>query len=416
MIQAAVLASPDHRFDPARARLDFPCLHQTVHGRPLVYLDSATSAQKPQVVIDALAGVLRHDYANIHRGVHALSERATDLHEGAREKVRAFINAADRREVVFTRGGTEGINLVAQSYVRPRAAPGDEVLITTMDHHANIVPWQLLREQIGLKLVVAPINDEGELLFDAMAELITARTRLVSVPWVSNALGTINPVHDIVALAHERGVPVLIDACQAVQHIPVDVRELDCDFLVFSGHKVYGPSGIGVLYGKAGLLDAMPPYQGGGDMILSVSFERTEFNELPYKFEAGTPAIEAAVGLGAALDYLLGLGIERVAAHEADLLADATRTLQQIPGLRIVGTARQKSSVMSFVMNDLHPHDIGTLLDLDGIAVRTGHHCAMPVMARLGVTATARASIGLYNTRDDIEALATSLRRIAAMF
>jgi cysteine desulfurase / selenocysteine lyase len=416
MTGAAALAGRDDRFDPARARLDFPCLHQTVHGRPLVYLDSATSAQKPQVVIDTVSGVLCHDYANIHRGVHTLSERATDLHEGAREKVRAFINAADRREVVFTRGGTEGINLVAQSYVRPQAQPGDEVLITTMDHHANIVPWQLLREQTGLKLVVAPINDDGELLFDAMAGLISGRTRLVSVPWVSNALGTINPVHDIVALAHARGVPVLIDACQAVQHIPVDVRELDCDFLVFSGHKVYGPSGIGVLYGKAGLLEAMPPYQGGGDMILSVSFERTEFNELPYKFEAGTPAIEAAVGLGAALDYLAGLGIERVAAHEAGLLADATRTLQQIPGLRIVGTARDKSSVISFVMNELHPHDIGTLLDLDGVAVRTGHHCAMPVMARLGVTATARASIGLYNTRDDIEALSTSLRRIAAMF
>jgi cysteine desulfurase/selenocysteine lyase len=348
--------------------------------------------------------------------VHTLSERATDLHEGAREKVRAFINAADRREVVFTRGGTEGINLVAQSYVRPLAAPSDEVLITTMEHHANIVPWQLLGEQLGLELVVAPINDDGELLLEALPKLISERTRLVSVPWVSNALGTVNPVHDIVALAHARGIPVLIDACQAVQHIPVDVRELDCDFLVFSGHKVYGPSGIGVLYGKAELLDAMPPYQGGGDMILSVSFEGTEFNELPYKFEAGTPAIEAAVGLGAALDYLLGHGIERVAAHEAGLLAHATRTLQQIPGLRIVGTARAKSSVISFVMNELHPHDIGTLLDLDGVAVRTGHHCAMPVMQRLGVSATARASIGLYNTPDDIEALAASLRRIAAKF
>jgi cysteine desulfurase / selenocysteine lyase len=415
MTEAAVLAGRD-RFDPARARRDFPCLDQTVHGRPLVYLDSATSAQKPQAVIDALAGMLRHDYANIHRGVHTLSERATDLHEGAREKVRAFVNAADRREVVFTRGGTEGINLVAQSYVRPRAGHGDEVLITTMEHHANIVPWQLLAEQIGLKLVVAPINDDGELLFDAFGELISGRTRLVSVPWVSNALGTINPVHDIVALAHARGVPVLIDACQAVQHIPVDVRELDCDFLVFSGHKIYGPSGIGVLYGKAELLEAMPPYQGGGDMILSVSFAGTEFNELPYKFEAGTPAIEAAVGLGAALDYLGGLGIEQVAAHEAELLAEATRTLQQVPDLRIVGTARHKCSVLSFVMGGLHPHDIGTLLDLDGIAVRTGHHCAMPVLERLGVTATTRASIALYNTRDDIDALAASLRRIGSMF
>jgi cysteine desulfurase/selenocysteine lyase len=403
-------------FEAARARRDFPCLHQSVHGRPLVYLDSASSAQKPQVVIDTVAGVLRHDYANIHRGVHTLSERATELHEGARERVRAFVNAAERREVVFTRSGTEGINLVAQSYLRPRAKPGDEVLITTMEHHANIVPWQLLREQTGLRLVVAPINHDGELLLDAMEDLISERTRLVSVPWVSNALGTINPVHDIVALAHERGVPILIDACQTVQHIPVDVRELDCDFLVFSGHKVYGPSGIGVLYGKAELLEAMPPYQGGGDMILSVSFERTEFNELPYKFEAGTPAIEAAVGLGAALDYLVGLGIEEVAVHEAALLADATRTLQQIPGLRIVGTAREKCSVISFVMSNLHPHDVGTLLDLDGIAVRTGHHCAMPVMERFGLTGTTRASIGLYNTQDDIDALAASLRRIASRF
>jgi cysteine desulfurase/selenocysteine lyase len=416
MTRAAAITQPEDRFDPARARLDFPCLHQTIHGRPLVYLDSATSAQKPQVVINAMAGMLSRDYANIHRGVHSLSERATDLHEGAREKVRAFINAADRREVVFTRGGTEGINLVAQSYLRPRAGAGDEVLITAMEHHANIVPWQLLADQIGLKLVVAPINDDGELLFDALVDRLSERTRLVSVPWVSNALGTVNPVHDIIASAHEHGVPVLIDACQAVQHMAVDVRELDCDFLVFSGHKVYGPSGIGVLFGKADLLEGMPPYQGGGDMILSVSFERTEFNELPYKFEAGTPAIEAAVGLGAALDYLVGQGIDAVAAHEADLLADATRALQQIPGLRIVGNARDKSSVISFVMNELHPHDIGTLLDLDGIAVRTGHHCAMPVMERLGVAATARASIALYNTADDIAALAASLRRIASKF
>ena len=356
MTGAAVLAGRDDRFDPARARLDFPCLHQTVHGRPLVYLDSATSAQKPQVVIDTLAGVLRHDYANIHRGVHTLSERATDLHEGAREKVRAFINAADRREVVFTRGGTEGINLVAQSYVRPRAEPGDEVLITTMEHHANIVPWQLLREQIGLKLVVAPINDDGELLFEAMGELISERTRLVSVPWVSNALGTINPVHDIVALAHARGVPVLIDACQAVQHIPVDVRELDCDFLVFSGHKVYGPSGIGVLYGKAELLEAMPPYQGGGDMILSVSFERTEFNELPYKFEAGTPAIEAAVGLGRRA-RLSGRARDR-AGRRARGRPARRRDAHPAADPRACASSARRArsrSVISFVMNELHP-------------------------------------------------------------
>jgi cysteine desulfurase/selenocysteine lyase len=402
--------------DVAAVRADFPCLDQMIHGRPLVFLDSATSAQKPQAVIDTLCEVLRHDYANIHRGVHTLSQRATDLHDGARERIRAFINAASSSEIVFTRGGTEAINLVAQSFVRPRAEPGDEVLITTMEHHANIVPWQLLADQTGLKLVVAPINDDGEVLLDALAELISERTRLVSVAWVSNALGTINPVHEIVELAHARGVPVLIDACQAVQHMPIDVQALGCDFLVFSGHKLYGPSGIGALYGKEALLEAMPPYQGGGDMILSVSFAGTEFNELPYKFEAGTPAIEAAVGLGAAIDYVRSLGLDNIAAHEHQLLAYATRTLNQIPGLRIVGTARAKSSVISFVLDQLHAHDVGTLLDLDGIAVRTGHHCAMPVMDRFGVAATTRASLALYNTRDEIDALAASLRRMIERF
>jgi cysteine desulfurase/selenocysteine lyase len=402
--------------DVAAVRRDFPCLDQMVHGQPLVFLDSATSAQKPQLVIDTLSQVLRHDYANIHRGVHTLSQRATDLHDGARDKIRAFINAASSHEIVFTRGGTEAINLVAQSFVRPRAKAGDEVLITTMEHHANIVPWQLLEDQIGLKLVVAPINDDGEVLLDELASLISERTRLVSVAWVSNALGTINPVEEIVGLAHARGVPVLIDACQAVQHIPIDVQALDCDFLVFSGHKLYGPSGIGALYGKEALLEAMPPYQGGGDMILSVSFAGTEFNELPYKFEAGTPAIEAAVGLGAAIDYVHALGLDNIAAHESDLLAYATRALNQVPGLRIVGTARAKSSVISFVLDQLHAHDVGTLLDLDGIAVRTGHHCAMPVMERLGVTATTRASFALYNTHEDIDALVASVRRMAERF
>ena len=402
--------------DVAAVRRDFPCLDQMVHGQPLVFLDSATSAQKPQLVIDTLSQVLRHDYANIHRGVHSLSQRATDLHDGARDKIRAFINAASSREIIFTRGGTEAINLVAQSFVRPRAKAGDEVLITHMEHHANIVPWQLLGDQIGLKLVVAPINDDGEVLLDELASLISERTRLVSIAWVSNALGTINPVEAIVELAHARGVPVLIDACQAVQHIPIDVQALDCDFLVFSGHKLYGPSGIGALYGKEALLEAMPPYQGGGDMILSVSFAGTEFNELPYKFEAGTPAIEAAVGLGAAIDYVQALGLDNIAAHESDLLAYATRALNQVPGLRIVGTARAKSSVISFVLDQLHAHDIGTLLDLDGIAVRTGHHCAMPVMERLGVTATTRASLALYNTHEDIDALVASVRRMAERF
>lgn len=414
MLSAASAIPAD--FDVEAVRHQFPCLHQEVHGRPLVYLDSATSAQKPRAVIDAISRTLSHDYANIHRGVHSLSQRATDIHEGARERCRRFLNAGDRREIVFTRNGTEGINLVAQSFVRPRCTPGDEVLITTMEHHANIVPWQLLAETHGLKLVVAPITDEGELLVDELIGRMSSRTRLVSIPWVSNALGTINPVHEIVEEAHRRGLPVLLDACQAVQHFAVDVREVDCDFLVFSGHKLYGPSGIGVLYGKEQHLEAMPPYQGGGDMILSVTFEHTDFNELPFKFEAGTPAIEAAAGLTAAIDFVEEVGRDCVARHEADLLAHATRTLMQIPGLRIVGTAPEKCSVISFVMDGAHPHDVGTLLDLDGIAIRTGHHCAQPLLERLGHTATARASFGLYNTFDEVDALAASLRRIGAMF
>jgi cysteine desulfurase/selenocysteine lyase len=403
-------------FDVERVRLDFPCLQQTIHGRPLVFLDTAASAQKPAVVIDELARVLRQDYANIHRGVYALSERATELHEGARVKVQRLLNAAEAREIVFTRNATEGINLVAQSFVRPRVGPGDEVLITAMEHHANIVPWQLLRDQIGLEPVVAPVNDHGELLMDEFRARLSPRTKLVAVTWVSNALGTVNPVHELVELAHHRDIPVLIDAAQAVQHMAVDVRELDCDFLVFSGHKLYGPSGIGALYGKAALLDAMPPYQGGGEMIESVSFERTEFKDPPYRFEAGTPAIEAAASLGVAIEYVQELGLDRIAAHEADLLAYATRAMQQVPGLRLVGTARAKCSVLSFVMEQAHPQDIGTLLDLDGIAVRTGQHCAQPVIERLGYSATARASLGLYNTQNDIDALVASLRRIASMF
>jgi cysteine desulfurase/selenocysteine lyase len=402
--------------DVARVRADFPCLQQTIHGRPLVFLDTAASAQKPAVVIEAMARVLRKDYANIHRGLYDLSQRATELHEGARARAQRFINAADAREIVFTRNATEGINLVAQSFVRPRARSGDRVVITGLEHHANIVPWQLLRDQISLEMAVAPINDAGELLVEEFEALLSARTRLVSVTWVSNALGTVNPVHEIIALAHARGLPVLLDAAQAAQHMPVDVQELDCEFLVFSGHKLYGPSGIGVLYGKADLLEAMPPYQGGGEMIASVSYERTEFNEIPYKFEAGTPAIEAAVGLAAAMDYVEDLGLDRIAAHEAALLAHGTRALQQIPGLRLVGTARDKCSVLSFVMDRAHPQDIGTLLDLDGIAVRTGHHCAQPTIERLGYNATARASVGLYNTTEDLDALAAGLQRIASMF
>ncbi len=416
MRAASLDAQRPMAFDVERVRLDFPCLQQTVHGRPLVFLDTAASAQKPAVVIDELARVLRQDYANIHRGVYALSERATDLHEAARAKVQRLLNAAAAREIVFTRNATEGINLVAQSFVRPRVGPGDQVLITAMEHHANIVPWQLLRAQLGFELVVAPVNDHGELLLDEFKARLSARTKFVSVTWISNALGTVNPVHEIVELARRQGIPVLIDAAQAVQHMSVDVQDLDCDFLVFSGHKLYGPSGIGALYGKADLLAAMPPYQGGGEMISSVSFERTEFNEIPYKFEAGTPAIEAASALGAAIDYVQELGLDRIAAHETELLAYATRALQQVPGLRIVGTARAKCSVISFVMEQAHPQDIGTLLDLDGIAVRTGQHCAQPVIERLGHSATARASLGLYNTHADIDALVTGLRRIASMF
>jgi cysteine desulfurase/selenocysteine lyase len=413
---ATVAAECRPGFDVARVRADFPCLQQTIHGRPLVFLDTAASAQKPAPVIDELARMLREDYANIHRGIYDLSQRATERHEAARDRVRGLLNAADAREIVFTRNATEGINLVAQSFVRPRVRPGDQVLITAMEHHANIVPWQLLGAQCGLELVVAPINDAGELLVGELEALLSPRTRLVALTWVSNALGTINPVDEVIALAHDRGIPVLLDAAQAVQHLPVDVQVLDCEFLVFSGHKLYGPSGIGALYGKADLLAAMPPYQGGGEMISSVSFAGTEFNDIPYKFEAGTPAIEAAVALGTAIDYVQSLGLANIAAHEAGLLAYGTRALQQVPGLTIVGTARQKCSVLSFVMDQAHPQDIGTLLDLDGIAVRTGQHCAQPALERLGHTATARASLGLYNTEDDIDALVASLRRIAAMF
>ena len=404
------------QFDVEKIRADFPCLHQEIHRHPLVFLDSAASAQKPNQVIEAQADVLRHSYANIHRGVYTLSERATDLHDGAREKVRKFLNAPSKREIVFTRNVTETINLVAQSFVRPDAKEGDEVLITGMEHHANIVPWQMLAEQAGTKLVVAPITDEGELVLDEFERLITSRTRLVSVTWVANALGTINPIEEMIEMAHAKGVPVYVDAAQAVQHMPVDVQALDCDFLGFTGHKLYGPSGIGVLYGKAAHLEAMPPYQGGGDMILSVGYDKTEFNDIPYKFEAGTAAIEAAAGLGAAIDYVTAIGLADIGTHEEALLAYATRAIQQVPGLRLVGTAPNKAAVLSFVMENAHPHDIGTLLDLDGVAVRTGHHCAQPVLERLGHNATARASIGMYNTEADIDALVKSLHRIASMF
>jgi len=403
-------------FDVAHRREDFPILKQTIHGRPLVYLDNAATSQKPQSVIDAESRYYATLNANVHRGIHDLSQRATDAFEAARDKVRRFINAADAKEVVFTRGTTEAINLVAQSYGRSRFKPGDEILVTEMEHHSNIVPWQLLCEQTGAVLRVAPIDDTGALRMDAFEALVNARTRLVAVAHVSNALGTINPVRRLVELAHAAGAPVLIDGAQAAPHIEVDVRALDCDFYAFSGHKLYGPTGIGVLYGKAALFDAMPPYQGGGDMISRVTFEKTSYNALPYKFEAGTPNIAGTIGLGAAIDYVEAIGLDAIAAHEHDLLDYATRRARELPGLTLIGTAKDKAGILAFTLEGIHPHEIGTVLDHEGIAIRTGHHCAMPVMDRFGVPATARASFALYNTRDDVDALIEGLTKVQHMF
>jgi cysteine desulfurase / selenocysteine lyase len=402
--------------DVAAVRRDFPILDQIVHGHPLVYLDNAASSQKPHAVIEAEREAYETYYANIHRGVHSLSMRATDAYEAARAKVQRFLNAASTREIIFTRGTTESINLVAATYGRRNVLPGDEVLVTALEHHSNIVPWQMLCEEKGAVLRVAPIDDRGQVVLDELIALIGPRTRLVAVAHVSNALGTILPVEKIVEAAHARGVPVLIDGAQAVPHAPVDVRALDCDFYALSAHKVYGPSGVGVLYGKQALLEAMPPYQGGGDMILSVSFEKTTYNELPYKFEAGTPNIAGVIGLGAALDYVAAVGLPRIAAHEADLLQYATKRLHEIPGLRIVGTAEEKAAVISFVLEGIHPHDVGTILDYEGIAVRTGHHCAQPVMARFGLPATARASFAVYNTREEVDALVQGLHKVQEVF
>ncbi len=403
-------------FDPARVRADFPILDQKVHGKPLVFLDSAASAQKPRQVIDAMSRFYATDYANIHRGVYELSERATEAFEAAREKARSFLNAAEAREIVFVRGTTEAINLVAQTYGRRNVGPGDEVLITHMEHHSNLVPWQLLCEEKQAVLKVVPIDDRGALMMDEFVKRLSPRTRIVAVTHVSNALGTVNPVGEIVRLAHARGVPVLVDGAQAVPHRRVDVRDLDCDFYAFSGHKVFGPSGIGVLYGKAALLEAMPAYQGGGEMILSVSFEKITYKEIPHKFEAGTPDITGAVGLGAALDYVSALDLDEVAAYEAELLANATEQISRIPGVRLIGTAEKKASVVSFVVEGVHPHDVGTILDQEGIAVRTGHHCAQPVMDRFGVPATVRASLALYNTKADVDALVKGLKRVREVF
>ncbi len=403
-------------FDVNAIRADFPILGKTVHGKPLVYLDNAASSQHPVQVIDAIRALYESGYSNIHRGVHQLSQEATRAYEDGRGAVRNFLNADCMHEVVFTRGTTESINLVAQSFARPRLRPGDEILITHMEHHSNIVPWQMVCEQTGATLKVVPINDRGELEMDRFAELLSDKTKLVAVAHVSNALGTVNPIEEIIELVHARGVPVLVDGAQAVAHLPVDVQSLDCDFYAFSGHKIYGPTGIGVLYGKEKWLDEMPPYQGGGDMILSVSFEKTTYNQLPYKFEAGTPNIAGAVGLGAALEYVRGIGLGRIAAHENDLLEYAVAELGQIGGLRMVGEAERRAGLVSFVLDAVHPHDIGTMLDLDGVAIRTGHHCAQPVMERFGVPATARASFAMYNTFGEIDALTAGIRKTINMF
>ncbi len=397
-------------------RDDFPALDQAIHGHPLVYLDSAASAQQPQAVIDAVANYQQSDHANVHRGVHTLSHRATEAYEGARDKLRAFINAASRSEIVLTSGTTESINLVAQSYGRPRLQRGDQVLITHLEHHSNIVPWQLVCEQTGAELIVAPINEDGSLDVERMIELMTEAVRIVAVGHVSNALGTVNPVRRIVDAAHECDIPVLVDGAQGVPHMAVDVQALGCDFYVFSGHKMFGPTGTGVLYGREALLDAMPPWKGGGDMILEVRFDGTVFNELPYKFEAGTPNIAGVIGLGAAVDYLKRVKLDRIAAHETALLAYLTQQLSEIDGLRLIGTAPDKASVQSFLVGDIHPHDLGTILDHQGIAIRTGHHCAMPVMQRFDIPGTARASLALYNDRDDVDRLVSAVRKAQEIF
>ncbi len=415
-ISKASRSAKSTMLDVEKLRHDFPILSEKIHGKPLVYLDNAATTQKPRVVIDTLRDYYEKDNANIHRGVHLLSQRATDAYEKSREKIRRFINADASKEIIFTRGTTEAINLVASSYGRKHVGAGDEVLITWMEHHSNIVPWQMLCEEKGAKLKVAPINDKGELLIEEFEKLATQRTKIIAVSHVSNALGTINPVKEIVRIARSIGAAVLIDGAQAVSHMKVDVRDLGADFYAFSSHKMFGPTGVGVLYGKADLLNAMPPYQGGGDMIASVTFEKTTYNALPHKFEAGTPNIAGGIGFGAAVDYLESIGMDRIAEHEQDLLNYGTKVLLAIPGLRLVGTSGHKAAVLSFVLDGIHPHDIGTILDQEGIAIRTGHHCAQPVMDRFGIPATARASFALYNTRAEIDALAAGILKVIEMF
>lgn len=402
--------------DIAAVRRDFPILDQKVNGHTLAYLDNAASSQKPVQVIEAVNQYYRHDNANVHRGVHQLSQRATDAYEGARSKVRGFLNAQSDKEIIFVRGATEAINLVAQSFVRPNIEAGDEILISHIEHHANIVPWQMLCEQTGAKLKVIPMTETGELDLSGLDDLLNSRTKILAIGQVSNALGTINPLKEMIAKAKVKSIPVLVDGAQAVPHMKVDVQELDCDFYVFSGHKMFAPTGIGALYGKQALLEAMPPWQGGGDMILSVSFDHTEYNALPYKFEAGTPHIAGAVGLGAAIDYMQDLGIDNIAAHEHALLDIATLRLQQLDGVRIIGTAKQKASVLSFMIEDVHPHDVGTIFDQQGVAIRAGHHCAQPVMQFFGIAATARASFAFYNTEAEIDALVNAIKTTQELF
>ena len=402
--------------DVARVRADFPILRRLTRGKPLVYLDNAATTQKPQVVIDAIARYYTEYNANVHRGVHELSEIASEAYEQARRKVAAFVNARHEREIVFTRNATESINLVAHAFGRTHVGAGDEVLISAMEHHSNIVPWQLLCEARGARLRVAPIDDRGELMLDEFEKLVTERTKLVSVTHMSNALGTINPVEDIVRIAHRHGVPVLLDGSQAAYHMPVDVQALDCDFYAATGHKLYGPTGMGILYGKEALLESMPPFLGGGDMISSVTFEKSTWNSLPHKFEAGTPDISGAIALGVAIDYIKSIGFAWIGEHEQSLLEYGTEALSGVDGLRLIGTARRKASILSFVLDGVHPHDIGTIVDREGVAVRTGHHCAQPVMERFGVPATARASLAMYNTREEIDVLVRALGRVRELF
>ena len=416
MSESAVTQMPATAgFDVEKIRLDFPVLHQKAHGKPLVYLDNAATTQKPRAVIDATTRYYERDNANIHRGVHVLSERATRHYEEARARVARFLNAPDPRSVVFTRNSTEGINLVAQTFGRTRVGEGDEIILSEIEHHSNIVPWQLLALEKGARLRVIPVDDRGDLILEAYASLFSPRTKLVALTHMSNALGTIPPVEAMIRTAHARGVPVLVDGSQAAYHRRVDLERLDCDFYVVTGHKLYGPTGIGALYGKREHLEAMPPYQGGGDMIRSVSFEKTTWNDLPFKFEAGTPNIAGAIGLGAAIDYVESIGMDAIAGHERDLLDYATASVEGIPGLTIIGTAREKASVLSFTMDGIHPHDIGTILDREGIAVRTGHHCAQPVMERFGIPATVRASFAMYNTRSEVDALVAGIGKVREM-